>query len=86
MNEGLIPTEHRSVQDRLDWLDGWHEECGVHFKSKRVPNRTVSWPDPDDLAAAAREERKPRRLTHKAGALLAAGRSARVRHREETGL
>lgn len=23
------------TEGKRDWLDGWHEECGVGFKSKR---------------------------------------------------
>ncbi len=83
---GLIPPEHRDAEARLDWLDGWHEASGLGFKSDRDRGRAVSWDDPDDLTRAMMEERKPRRLAHPAGALMAAGRAARERHREATGL
>jgi hypothetical protein len=26
------------VEGRLDWLDGWHEECGLNFKTERNPD------------------------------------------------
>ena len=74
------------VEGRLDWLDGWHEASGLGFKSTRYPNRAVSWPDPDDINAAAIARRAPSRLSHAASALMAAGRAARERHREATGL
>lgn len=83
---GLIPPEHRDAEARLDWLDGWHEASGLGFKSGRDPDRAVSWPDPDDINPAAIARRQPARLSHPASALIAAGRAARERHREATGL
>jgi len=83
-------------EDRLDFLDGWHEESDAHFHSPRDQNRQISFIDPN---AAPRQDipHAPgfqsmadwiaaNRLTHGASALMAEGRAARAAHREATGL
>jgi len=81
MSDGLKPREQWDVEDWLDHLDGWHEGSGLGFNSERDFERVVQ--------VEAPESRPGRRIishTHNASALIAAGRTARDRHRGDHGV
>jgi hypothetical protein len=89
----IKPQELWDGADWLDWLDGWHEECGLGFKSKRDLDRVVRFDveqevKPEDIlndffGAKAPE---PVRHEHAARALFDLGRDHRIAHRQATGV
>ena len=86
----MKPRDQWDREDLLDYLDGWHEASDLGFKTSRDTARVVSWPDPDDVGRMFNMLGLPdalaQTLSHPAAALMAAGRTARERHREEHGI
>jgi hypothetical protein len=41
----IKPRDQWDRDDRLDYLDGWHEASGLGFKSSRDRDRVIAWAD-----------------------------------------
>lgn len=71
------------TDDRLDYLDGWHTECGLGFKTKRDLGRRVKFRVPEPTA-----DGKTRMVPHHQSASVAFdhGRRERMALREIRGI
>lgn len=69
------PRDMWDREDRLDFLDGWHEASEIGFHIQRDPNREVRFCDV-----------RGQEVAHPADALICAGRNARLAYRESTGI
>lgn len=80
------------VEGRLDWMDGWHEESGLGFKTKRDPEATRLHLETHLAPTACMECRRIGNRTQchhhevTAAACMKAGRMERREVREARGL
>ncbi len=70
----MKPRAQWDREDLLDYLDGWHDECGLRFRSQRPPVRVTH----RDIGSGI-----PIGI---AGDLMKLGREDRIAHREATGI
>ena len=94
----IKPRSEWDTEDLLDYLDGWHAECGVGFKVERDVDRRVSFLDPTakppDYSGMHRAQceslhaawTRDNTLTHVSGDFVKLGCEDRFAHREATGI
>ncbi len=83
----IKPREQWDSEDRLDYLDGWHEESGIGFRSTRNRERVVRFEvAPTDETNYRTRALGPTHVQHPASALFALGRDHRIAHKQATGI